>query len=387
MTESNDLAQEIKDTADAVDVIGLPEVTEWCSSGCEVLDLAVSNRYPGGFPIGRIIQTYGGASTAKTVIATTALGYALRSDKHAFLADVEHTLDPHFAGIYGLDCQHPNFHYGFVKEFKTKEGNKEIKHATGDQPGTLEELFDHWLGDILSMNIRKSRFGVVDTLTVLPAVIELEKGMDEKGFGAYRAKQISLGLRKYLHPVALKKMTLFIIDQTRDDVGNAFGGETTTGGRGMEFYSSVRLHLKHDKKVTNSAGKEIGIWVKFKVDKNKVAPPFRAGKFKILFDYGLDDITTGLSFLVENMKEGGGIDKSYLMSSQVPLPVCDKCGAIQGVEGPCSCGQGAGKLTSKRIMDWIPYIEEKGQEEGLRKFVATRWAEVYKTEPRKARVF
>lgn len=385
MSESNELVQEIRDTADAVDVIDLPEVTDWCSSGCEVLDLAISDRYPGGFPIGRIIQTYGGASTAKTVLATTALGYALRSDKHAFLADVEHTLDPSFARIYGLDCHHPNFHYGYVKEWKSKDGNKEVKNAIGDQPTTLEELFDHWLDDILGLNIRKLRFGVVDTLTVLPAAIELEKGMDEKGFGAYRAKQISLGLRKYLHAIARKGMTLFIIDQTRDDVGNTFGGETTTGGRGMEFYSSVRLHLKHDKKVTNSANKEIGIWVKFKVDKNKVAPPFRGGKFKILFDYGLDDITTSLSFLAENSP--AGIEKSYQMTCPVEMPVCDKCGAVQSSEGVCSCGQGAVKMTTKRIMDWISYVEERNQEEGLRNFVASRWKAVYKTEPRKARVF
>ncbi len=384
MSESKDLAADIQGAADAVDLIDLPDVTDWCSSGCLVLDLAVSNRYPGGFPIGRIIQSYGGASTAKTVIATTAMGYALRAGNHAFLGDVEHTLDTHFASIYGLDCHHPNFHYGFVKEFKTKEGTKDVVRKVGDQPMTIEELFDDWLGGILDMNIRKPRFGVVDTLTVLPATIEIEKGMEEKGFGAYRAKQISLGLRKYLHELARKGMTLYMIDQTRDDVGSPFGGETTTGGRGLEFYSSVRLYLKHDKKVTNSAGKEIGIWVKFKVEKNKVAPPFRSGKFKILFDYGMDDITSSLSFLGENTK---GIDDSYKMTCPVALPICDKCGAIQLAEAPCSCGQGSAKLVTKRIMDWVPYIEEKGQEENLRQFVAVVWKELYKTEPRKPRVF
>jgi len=346
--------------------------------------LALSNRYPGGFPVGRIIQAYGGASTAKTVVGTTAMGYALRAGYHAFLADVEHTLDTKFASIYGLDCHHANFHYGFVKEFKSKEGTKEIVHAVGGQPFTIEELFDHWLGDVLSMNIRKLRFGVVDTLTVLPAAIEIEKGMNEKGFGAYRAKQISLGLRKYLHELARRGMTLFIIDQTRDNVGNAFGGETTTGGRGMEFYSSVRLYLKHDKKVTNSAGKEIGIWVKYKVEKNKVAPPFRSGKFKILFDYGMDDITSSLSFLGENSE---GIDESYKLTCPVALPICDKCGAIQIAEGPCTCGNGTVKLTTKRIMDWVSYVEEHNQEEGLRRFVVKIWQEVYRTEPRKQRVF
>lgn len=373
---------EIKNAADAVNIIDLPEVTDWCSSGCLVLDLAVSNRYPGGFPIGRIVQAYGGASTAKTVIATTAMGYALRSGKHAFLADVEHTLDPTFAKIYGLDCQHANFYYGYAAD----GGKGEKKYKKGDQPTTLEELFDQWLGGILGLPTRKPKFGVIDTLTVLPAVIEIEKGMDEKGFGAYRAKQISLGLRKYLHEIARKGMTLLIVDQTRDDVGSPFGGETTTGGRGLEFYSSVRLYLKHDKKVTNSSGREIGIWVKFKIAKNKVAPPFRSGKFKILFDYGLDDITTNLSFLAEIEK---GIEDSYKMTTAVKLPVCVDCGAICLQEGPCTCqGKGGGAVTiSKRMMEWVPYIEEKSQEEGLRQYVVKVWEEVYRAEPRKTRVF
>jgi recombination protein RecA len=376
MGETQDLAQEIKKTAEAVDFVDLPEVTNWCSSGCQVLDLAVSNRSPGGFPVGRIIQVYGGASTAKTVIATTAMGYALRSGNHAFLADVEHTFDPTFAKIYGLDCHHENFYYGYVK-------SKGESYKKGDQPTTVEELFDGWLGGILELPTRKPKFGVVDTLTVLPTAWEAEKSMDKQGYGATRPKQIGLGLRKYTHDLAHKGMTLFIIDQTRDDVGSPFGGETTTGGRGPEFYTSVRLYLKHDKKVTNSANKEIGIWVKFKVSKNKVAPPFRSGKFKILFDYGMDDIVSSLSFLAEN---DTGIEESYKMTCQVKIPVCDKCGAIQTIEGPCSCG-GTAKFVSKRMMEWVGWIEEHNQEINLRKYVAKVWEEVYRMEPRKQRVF
>lgn len=360
MAKKDLLAQEIQETSESCAVEKLPSVLEWCPTGCTVLDLAIANRYPGGIPIGRIIQVFGGASTAKSVLATTILGAALRSGKRACLADTEYTFDPNFAAIYGLDCSNKDFYLGF---------GWDKPERSLEQPETLEEFFDVWLAGILKLR-SKSTISVVDTITALPAKIEVDKDMDKQGFGAYRAKQISLGLRKYESQLAKKGVTLFCVDQTRDDLDSFVRSESPTGGRGMEFYSSVRLYLKHDKIITNSAGKEIGIWVKFKVKKNKVAIPFRSGKFRLMFDYGMDDITSNLSFLAEIQHNA---EESYKLTTTVGLP--------EFASGP----EEVKVLVQKRIMDWVPIIEENGAEEWLQRIVASEWKKVHETETRKPR--
>jgi len=365
-----DLAQKIQKTSESCQVEELSAVKEWCSTGCTVLDLAIANQYPGGIPIGRIIQVYGGASTAKSVFGMGVLGYALRSGKRACLADTEYTFDPNFAQIYGLESNNKDFYLGFSWDKDRPKGKLE-------QPATLEEFFDSWLSGILKMRTTQSTVAVVDTITALPAKIETDKDMDKQGFGAYRAKQISLGLRKYLNILASKNTTLVCIDQTRDDLNAFVKSESPTGGRGLEFYSSVRLYLKHDKIITNSANKEIGIWVKFRVAKNKVAVPFRSGKFRLIFTHGIDDITTNLSFLAELQH---GTESSYKLTTEVRLPSCppEEWGLVP--EDPQ-------KIVSKRILDWVHFIEENCWEKYLRTTVALEWAKAYQTEIRKPKVW
>ncbi len=375
----------MQEVSEACGVEMLPAVADWCSTGASVLDLAISNQIPGGVPVGRIVQVYGGASTAKSVLGTTILGYALRSGKQAFLADIEHTLDPKFASMYGLDCSQPDFFYGYSYR---KNG------ANIDQPATLEEFFDEYLAGILNMPTRRPKIVVVDSITALPAEFEVTTAMNKQGFGAYRAKQIGLGLRKYLSLLAKKNVTLFCVDQTRDAVGSPFSGEVTTGGRGLEFYSSVRLYLKHDKKVTNSFNQEIGIWVKYQVAKNKVAPPYRKGHFKILFDYGLDDITSSLSYLAST--QGASKEQLYNLTTKVYIPICEKCGALLDVtDEKCTMKGCDGNVISEadnsvcnhRIMDWVPRIEDEGREEQLKRVVSLVWARQHETENRKARTW
>jgi recombination protein RecA len=353
------------------------------------LDLAISNKPNGGFPVGRIVQLLGGGSTAKTVIATTVMGYALRSGAQAFLADVEYTMDPVFAGYYGLNCSDKNFFYGYNYETDKKE-----KRAV-NQPCTLEEFFDEYLAGIIQMRSRKPKIVIVDSITALPSKIELKDGMDKQGYATSRAKAISLGLRKYLSELNRKNITLVCIDQTRDNVGGFGAAEVTNGGRGLEFYSSVRVHLKHDKHVVNSKDNEIGVWVKYAIIKDKVAPPFRKGHFKILFDYGMDDITTSLSWLAGLTCDK---EKTYQLVTPVELPTCDTCGMIftsggyiTRNEGPdkCACSGCTGKVlvTSKRIMDWKVLIEKLNLESQLKEIIAEVWKEEYKAEERKPRVW
>lgn len=387
-----EVVKQMQEASKSIALDGLEPIRDWWSTGGANLDLAISNRYPGGIPVGRIVQLLGGGSTAKTVIATTAMGYALRSGAQAFMADVEYTFDPVFAGYYGLDCNHEDFFYGYNYDKKEKRAV--------NQPCTLEEFFDEYLLGIIKMRSRRPKIVVVDSVTALPSKTELKDDMDKQGYATSRAKAISLGLRKYLSELNRKNITLLCIDQTRDNVGGFGSSEVTNGGRGLEFYSSVRVHLKHDKHVENSKGNEIGVWVKFEVTKNKVAPPFRNGHFKILFDYGMDDITTSLSWLAGLTCDKAG---TYMLTTKLELMVCPVCGSMH--YGCKICRNGCKEilvktkedpgeevpvelnLISKRIMDWKSVIEKDNMESELKLIIAETWKEEYKTEDRKPRVW
>jgi recombination protein RecA len=357
----NEEIEEVEDDSD-VEVIkkaakkcryveDLPEVTDWCSTGATVLDLAISNRLPGGIPIGRIIHAYGGGSTAKTVLLTSILGYAQRSGKQAHFDDVEHTLDPAFAKYYGLDCSDKKSFF--------------ISHSE-----TLEQMFDETVGGIIFPNGRdpkKKRNNTpkiigVDSITALPSKVEIAEAMDKGSYDLTRSKQMGKGFRKYIYPLSTSNTTLFCIDQTRDKIGILFGNkETTSGGRALEFYSSVRIHLHHESNVVNSKKVVTGIWVRAEIAKNKVAPPFRKCRFKILFDYGIDDIHSNLYFLMFYQKG----DKA--------------------AKGKTEKLKLFGEDHTQR--DWIRIVERDNLEEQLRQEVKKLWDDIYKIEDRKAKVW
>lgn len=348
---SKKVCGEVEETSKkASEITVLPAVKEWVQTGCTILDFAVANLFPGGIPVGRIVQIYGGTSTCKSVLAAAILGYAQRKEMKTYYGDIEHTFDPVFAEMYGLT-------------FNSLSNISDFENETF--PETIEEFFDDWLSKIIFRDEKKKKLNknpkviVTDTITALPAKIEQEKKMDDQGYGAYRARQLSLGYRIYIKSLAESNTTLVVIDQTRDNISSPFGGETVTGGRAPEYYPSVRVYLKHDSKIVNKAKRVIGIWTKFIVKKNKVAPPFREGRFKILFNYGLDDIASNLYFLSE-VQNG-------------PQAAKNKSTKIKFL------GQ------EMKMSSAIGYIEDNNLEEDLKKEVWEIWQKIYETEERKPR--
>jgi recombination protein RecA len=336
--------QKADEVADQDLVVPEPPVTSWLSTGCTLLDLAIANQLPGGFPIGRIVEIFGPPSSCKSVFGMVAMGFCQRLGGIGFYADVECTLDSNWASLYGLDCSDTD---GF-------------RLTTGENaPSTVEELFDEYLDGIMTLEDRRRKIVVVDTLSALSSVLEDKTGLADSASYAPKAKKMSAGFRKYSPPrLAKKNVSIIFLNQTRENVGVVFGPkEVTTGGKAVSFYSSVRIRLMTGLKIENSSGVKIGVWVRFEVEKNKIAPPFREGMFRIIFDYGLDDIFSNLVFLQKYQKHEKG-------SKKVDFD-----------------GQ------SRVLKSMAKYVEDSGKEERLRQEVEKMWRKIYAPSDRKPRTW
>lgn len=356
---------DVKEVLDGCDIDDLPDPSSYISTGCSLLNIALSNKIEVGIPLGRIIQIFGGSATCKSVLGHTLLGYALRSDMEAFLADVEHALDPRFASMFGFDIENEKCHVG--------------------EPDCLEQMFDKWIGGAIEEYEDKPKIMVVDSITSLPSKHELDKGMMDTQSRAPRAKTISEGLRRYIRKLSETNTTLFCVDQTRTDM-SGYGGEVTSGGRGLEFYASTRIYLKHEAHIQNSKGINVGIWVKFIVKKNRVAPPFRQGSFRLLYDYGVDDISSNLRWLAE-MRGGTNNPEDTETWSIAKSKKAEGKKKIPGLLEQVSLVLEHGTVETNSIKKWVREVEERGLEETLKQNVKAVWDEVYKPEVRKQRVW
>ncbi len=281
------------------------------STGCISLDLALG---VGGIPRGRVIEIFGPESSGKTTVALHSIAQAQKEGGMAAFIDAEHALDPLYAKRLGVDTSN-------LLVSQPDNGEQALEIA--------EALVRSGAVDLI----------VIDSVAALVPKAELEGEMGDSHVGL-QARLMSQALRKLTAHISKSNAVVIFINQVREKIGVVYGNpETTTGGRALKFYSSLRLEVRKGEPIKQGT-EQIGSRTKVKVVKNKVAPPFKSVEFDIMFGTGISkegdvlDMATDLdiiqksgswySFEGERMGQGRENAKEYLKNNPEIYTICSQ---------------------------------------------------------------
>jgi recombination protein RecA len=275
-------------------------ITGWVSSGATMLDVAVSNRPFGGFPIGRITEITGLEQSGKSLLSAHVLAETQKQGGVAVLIDTETAVSREFFDAIGVDVS-------------------KLLYITADTVEDIFETIDTIIEQVRKGDKDKLVTIVVDSVAAASTKRELEADYDKDGYATDKAIIISKAMRKITNVIGRQKITLVFTNQLRQKMNAmAFSDPwTTSGGKAIAFHASVRLRLASTGKIKakDEKGNErvVGIKVRANVIKNRLGPPLRSADFDIFFDRGIDNYGAWLGAMKDyNFVKQGGAWYTYV---------------------------------------------------------------------------
>jgi recombination protein RecA len=258
------------------------DLTEWVGTGSTLLDLAISNRPNGGFPVGRIIELQGMEASGKSLIVAHTLANTQKKGGLAVYIDTENALSEEFLTAVGVDIS--NMLYVPLE--------------------TIEDSFEA-VENIIETVRKSSKDRLVtialDSVSAATTKIEQDADYDKDGWATSKAILMSKAMRKITNIIAKQRVLLICTSQLREKMGVMFGDKyTTSGGKALGFHASCRIRLKGVGKLKSGSGKTeqiIGVQTEAQVIKNRMGPPFKKATFDIYFNSGIDDYNSWLTLL------------------------------------------------------------------------------------------